>query len=192
MNPDGSVDLAVAPPAAPQARDRLDPAERALLQDLAQRARTPLIIERPEGVLSAGRLTNYVLTFLWWSVWGHFMLPLLTLLLWMSGYRRFSEDLLGRGGLDALLSRLPLYGAVVGILCGTLIAWALLNWWRFADRERRRSMHPVSSVAVARRAGLDPEQLARWRASRRLVVLHEAQGRPTGVAPPPARTSDDP
>jgi poly-beta-1,6-N-acetyl-D-glucosamine biosynthesis protein PgaD len=184
MKPNDSADLAVAA-AVPQAREAPDPAERLLLQQMTQRTRTPLIIERPEGELSARRLTNYVLTFLWWTVWGHFMVPLLTLLLWMSGFRRFSEDLLGNGGLDALVSRLPLYGTVVGVLCGGLITWALLNWWRFADRERRRACQPVASATVARHAGLDPDDLARWQACRRLVVLHDAQGRLTGVVKEP-------
>jgi biofilm PGA synthesis protein PgaD len=168
------------PGSAPRAVESHPPggAERSLLQEVALRTRTPLIIERPEGLLSARRLTNYLLTFLWWSVWGHFMLPLVTLLLWMSGFHRFSTELMGRDGLDALISRLPLYGAVIGILCGGLIGWALLNWWRFADRERRRSFKPVSAAMIAHRWGIEPQELARWQTARRLVVSHDPEGRP--------------
>ncbi len=187
MSPDDNANVAVEA-GAPAPRERAggpDATREALLQEVAQRARTPLIIERPEGILTARRLTNYALTFLWWGVWGHFMLPLVTLLLWMSGFRRFSEELLGRGGLNALVSRLPVYGAVVAALCGGLIAWALLNWWRFAERERRRFARPVAPAQIAHSYGLEPAQLARWQAQRRLVVVHDAEGRPTGLMAPP-------
>jgi biofilm PGA synthesis protein PgaD len=184
MSPDDNSSVLVQEPARPDPRTGsagLTEAEQSLLQEVALRARAPLIIERPDEVLTARKLTNYALTFLWWSVWGHFALPLLTLLLWMSGFRRFSQDLLGHGGLDALLSRLPLYAAVVGILCGGLIGWALLNWWRFADRERRQFSKPLATAEVARSYGLAPDELALWQSTRRLVVLHDSQGRPTGV-----------
>jgi len=156
-------------------------AEQALLEQLRQRARTPLIIERPEGVLTASTLMRSLVTLLWWGVWGHFMLPLFTLLLWMSGFRRFSEELLGRDGLDALISRLPLYLAVVGLLCGGLIGWALLNWWRFADSDRRRSSRSIAPETFALSSGIAQHELARWQAARRLVVLHDAEGRPIGL-----------
>jgi biofilm PGA synthesis protein PgaD len=184
MNPKDGFAGAAIEAGSPEVRDGsadLSAAERSLLLEVAQRARTPLIIERPEGILSARKLTNYALTFLWWSVWGHFMLPLITLLLWMSGFRRFSEELLEGGGLDALVRRLPLYGAVIGVLCAALIIWALLNWWRFADRDRRRSFRPIPAAAIAHSYGLAPEDVARWQAMRRLVVQHDAHGRPTGV-----------
>ncbi|HEV3020583.1 MAG TPA: poly-beta-1,6-N-acetyl-D-glucosamine biosynthesis protein PgaD [Burkholderiaceae bacterium] len=175
-----AVAESVSPPRPSEAREPSG-TERALLEEIALRARTPLIIERPEGVLSARRLTNYLLTFLWWSVWGHFMLPLATLLLWMSGFRRFSTELLDRSGFDAMVRQLPLYLAVIGILCGALIGWALLNWWRFADRERRRSFKSVSDAMIAQSYGIEPAQLARWRSARRLVVSHNAEGRPTAA-----------
>jgi poly-beta-1,6-N-acetyl-D-glucosamine biosynthesis protein PgaD len=183
MNPNDRLAALAPGPARLRGAADLTDEERSLLQEVAQRARTPLIIERPEGLLTAGKLTNYLLTFVWWSVWGHFMVPLITLLLWMSGFRRLSDELLGPDGLNALLSRLPLYSAVVGILCGGLIGWALLNWWRFADRERRQWFKPISSVEVARDAALPAEQLARWQAEPRLVVVHDESGRPIGVTP---------
>jgi biofilm PGA synthesis protein PgaD len=179
-NAGATVTEAGSPPRPFEAR-QLSAAEKALLEEAALRTRTPLIIERPEGVLSARRMTNYVLTFLWWSVWGHFMLPLMTLLLWMSGFQHFSADLMGRDGLDALVGRLPLYLTIVGILCSGLIGWALLNWWRFADRERRRSFRPVSAAMIAHNCGIEPEKLARWQTARRLVVSHDSEGRLTAA-----------
>lgn len=184
MSPSGDASptrMQACAPAAPGRDSALSEAEKSLLQEVAGRARVPLIIERPEGMLSAGKVTNYLLTFLWWSVWGHFMLPLITLFLWMSGFRRFSEEILGHGGLDALISRLPLYAGVVAMLCGSLIGWALLNWWRFSDRDRRRSTRPLAAATIARTHGMAPEELARWQSMHRLVVLHDSHGRPAGV-----------
>jgi|GEM_PF-2044813 len=184
MKPVRSAVTAASDAGSAQARARdggLSEAERLLLEQIRHQERAPLIIEKPEGLLSARKLTNYALTFLWWSVWGHFMLPLLTLLLWMSGFRRFSEELLGRGGLDALVSRLPLYATVVAVLCGTLVGWALLNWWRFAQHDRRHAHQSVSPKLLAHSYGVAPEELGRWQSARRLVVSHDPNGRPTGV-----------
>jgi poly-beta-1,6-N-acetyl-D-glucosamine biosynthesis protein PgaD len=175
---------------APSAAGDLSDAERALLEQVRQRTRSPLIIERPEHLLSARKLTNHLMTLLWWSLWVRFVLPLVTLVLWMSGWRGVSVDLLGRDGLNALLSRLPLYATVVAVVCGTLIVWALINWWRFSDRERRKFSGAVNTAAAAQFYGLDPHQLVRWQAQRRLVVQHDADGQPTGVVE--AAAADEP
>jgi len=178
---EGTATRAPEPPPAMRRLDALNEAERSLLEEFGQRTRTSLIIERPGHFLSARKLTNHLVTLLWWSVWARFLLPLVTLVLWMSGSRRFSTQLLGSDGLNALLSRLPLYATVVGVLCGTLIVWALINWLRFYHRERRKFFSAVGQEASARAYGVDAKALARWQAQRRLVVQHDAQGRPTGV-----------
>jgi len=187
---------AVLAPTSDQPREHggageLSEAERSLLEQVRQRTRAPLIIERPEHYLSASKLTNHLMTLLWWGLWARFILPLVTLVLWMTGWRRFSLELLGRDGLEALLSHLPLYATVVAVMCSTLIVWALINWWRFSDQERRKFSGSVAPEESARFYGLDPLQLVRWQSERRLVVQHDADGQPTGVQEPsvPDRSS---
>jgi poly-beta-1,6-N-acetyl-D-glucosamine biosynthesis protein PgaD len=157
------------------------PADHALLLRFAERMRTPLIIEPEQPALSPGSLARGLVTLACWSLWVHFLMPLLTLLAWMSGWRRLSTELLTPECLQVLVRHLPVYLAVLGLICGGLIAWALFNWWRFADRERRQGSRPVTHEQLARGLDLPAEDLRTWQASRRLVVRHNDQGLPCGV-----------
>jgi len=153
------------------------------------RASPPLVIEGRAPIRSIGSVASYAVTLAVWSLWVYFLMPLVTLLLWTLGWLRFSSKLLTPDAVLLLERRLPAYVAVVGLLCGGLVLWALASWWRFGQRERRKSAPGVSTQAVARRLGLDPVDLARWQTARRLVVHHDGEGRPCGFeeggAPPP-------
>jgi poly-beta-1,6-N-acetyl-D-glucosamine biosynthesis protein PgaD len=153
----------------------------ALLMRFARQMRTPLIIEPSSPPMSPGSVARHLVTLACWSLWVHFLMPLLTLLAWMTGWRRLSTQLLAPEGLELLMRYLPAYLAVLGVMCGSLIAWALFNWWRFADRERRRASAGVTCEQVAEALGLPAGELRRWQQARRLVVRHDAQGRPCGA-----------
>jgi biofilm PGA synthesis protein PgaD len=165
-----------AAPADPTADDILAPFERQL--------RTPLVIEPEPPDLSARSMTRHLITLGLWSAWVHLLMPLLTLVAWMTGWRRLTTQLLAPEGLGLLIRYLPTYLTVLGIMCGSLIAWALFNWWRFSDRERRTSCPAVTLEQVASTLDLPSEELARWRSQRRLVMYHDDQGRPSGLHDP--------
>jgi biofilm PGA synthesis protein PgaD len=149
--------------------------------DLLMRTAMPLIIEPSAPPMSPGALARNLVTLACWTVWVHFLMPLLTLLAWMTGWHRLTTELLAPEGLGLMVRYLPVYLAVLAALCGSLIAWALFNWWRFSDRERRRASPGVTTEQVAAAMGLDAEGLKHWQRARRLVVRHDEQGRPCGV-----------
>ncbi len=157
-------------------------AQNAWVLQIAQQARTPLIIERREPPFSTGALTRHLVTLAFWSAWVHFLMPLVTLLVWMSGWRRLSTELLAPDGLRALELHLPNYLSVAGMLCGSLVAWALFNWWRFDKNERRRFSAPVSTEMQALSLQVPAADLHRWQAARRLVVRHDIHGHPCGIS----------
>jgi biofilm PGA synthesis protein PgaD len=183
MNPpmDGPIrsDEAVVPaPADPSGTD----ADRsALLMRFASQMRTPLIIEPSSPTVSPRSVARHLVTLACWSLWVHFLMPLLTLLAWMTGWRRLSTQLLAPEGLELLKRYLPAYLTVLTVLCGSLIAWAMFNWWRFSDRERRRASAGVTCEQVAGQLNLPVDDLKHWQRARRLVVRHDEQGRPCGA-----------
>ena len=143
--------------------------------------RTPLIIEPRRPVMSAGSVARHLVTLACWTVWVHFLMPLLTLLAWMTGWHRFSTQLLAPEGLDLLRHYVPVYLTVLVLICGSLIVWALFNWWRFSNRQRRKASISLTNERLAADLGLPTEDLRRWQTARRLVVQHDSQGHPCGV-----------
>jgi len=160
-----------------------DPAQL-LLERVANQMRTPLIIEPRPSLFSPGSLARQVLTLAAWSLWMYLLMPLLTLLAWMIGWKRLSTELLTPEGIGLLMHYLPAYLTVLGLLCGSLIAWALFNWWRFADRERRRETKSPTPEQLALDLRLPLEDMRRWQSMQRLVVQHDEHGHPTGVVEP--------
>jgi len=152
-----------------------------LLLRFARQMRTPLIIEPQAPNLTPGSVVRNALTLAIWGLWFHFLMPLITLFAWMTGWKRLSTQLLTPEGLDLLQHRLPVYLAVLGMMCGSLVAWALFNWWRFADRDRRKASPVLDQERQARELGVSVSDLRQWHQSRRMVVHHDQQGGPRQV-----------
>lgn len=140
-------------------------------------ARRPLIIERPDLQPRSQRLVSMLLTVFFWVLWAYLWMPLLALLGWALGVTLYYEEMIMRDGHRILFEVLPWYAAAVALLGGSLVAWAMYNYYRFRGRERRSAGAPVSVAEVAAYAGVHPVDLARWRHARLLHVTHDPDGR---------------
>lgn len=151
----------------------------------------PLIIERPDLQSGPQRLLSTALTVGFWVLYAYLWLPVLGLLGWAFGVSRFYEEMVRLEGYRPLLQLLGWYGLVVGLLAGSLIAWASWNYRRFRHMHRRAAPRPVGLDQIAGHGGVEPARLLLWQRARVLTVHHDEDGRIVDVrphgAPPPER-----
>jgi len=136
-----------------------------------------LIIEKPEKQRTGQKYLLGGLTLLFWGAYSLLWTPLINTLGWAFGIYSFYEHLIVLRGWEGLVSRLPLYALIVQVMGGGLILWAIVNWRRFKGKERRQSMHDVSTEDVADWRTQAPEQIATWQKAQRLVVHYDANGK---------------
>lgn len=136
----------------------------------------PLIINAPNLQSLRQRYASALLTLIFWIIWIHLWLPLITLFGWLFGIDTFYLHMVELEGYRSLLSVLTYYLLAIAIISTGLGGWALINYLRFRNRERRRSAPPVSADEVCETFGVDEAELAAGRASTLITVLFEDDG----------------
>ena len=144
-------------------------------------AARPLIIERPDLQSPPQRVVSTGLTLFFWALWAYLWLPVLALLGWVFGATRFYEEMVVNHGDQTLLEVLGGYAIAITLLAGSLVCWALYNYFRFRGNERRAARPRVSAAQVAAQAAVEPGALQRWQKARVLYVRHDAAGRIAAV-----------
>lgn len=137
------------------------------------------IISRPDRQSAGQRYGQRLLTLMFWLLTAYLLRPLITLIAWAAGLRLFSEIMIDEEGLVSLFQLLGSYVLIIAGIGAALGSWALYNLLRFRGRDKRtRHPRPVSPEEEASHYGLDPEAVRQWRQCRRLLVRHDANGRP--------------
>jgi biofilm PGA synthesis protein PgaD len=135
------------------------------------------------GLQSPRQRTLYgVLTFGFWIFWLYLWLPLLALLAWSLGVQQAYKYMIVLGGYQAALKLLGLYGLIIVLLGGSLVAWAVYNILRFGGVENRTAALAVTPVEIGRHFGQDAVSVAGWQREQRLYVTHDQEGRVVQVA----------
>ena len=137
----------------------------------------PIIEHAGEQLSPQHRIVDGAVTFAFWVFWIYLWLPLLALLAWTLGVQQAYEYMIVLDGLRDVVRLLLIYGMVIGLLGGTLIAWAVYNILRFSGVERRVPRPPITSAEIARDFGFDPIDVERWQDARTVQVTHDEDGR---------------
>ena len=132
------------------------------------------------------RIVDGVVTFAFWVFWIYLWLPLLALLAWALGVQQAYEYMIVLDGFRAVVKLLAIYAMVIGLLGGTLIAWAVYNILRFGGVERRVPRPPITAAEIARDFGFETIEVERWQAARTVQVTHDQDGRIARVEIPVA------
>ena len=123
-------------------------------------------------------VTELTITTAFWFAWVYLILPLISLLLWLAGYHLFVDEMLVRGGYEALLDELLNYGLVILGMSLVVLTWIGWNQRRYG-RHNKRTRQPLA-VAVDEQvmtAGLGLEELAALQAARQATVDFDDQDR---------------
>jgi poly-beta-1,6-N-acetyl-D-glucosamine biosynthesis protein PgaD len=136
----------------------------------------PLIIERPDLQSPPQRVLSTALTVFFWALWVYLWLPAVALLGWAFGIERFYDEMIRLDGHRAVVKMLGWYGLAIGVLAGSLVAWASYNYRRFSHANRRGASAPVRLDQVAQRARVDPAMLLLWEQARVLTIRHDDDG----------------
>lgn len=123
------------------------------------------------------KLLYGALTLGFWLFWLYLWLPLIALLAWTLGLQQAYKYMIVLGGLHEVFRLLALYGLVIALLGGSLLAWALYNIYRFTGVERRVTNPPITALEIARDFGMDPLSVRAWQVARSLRATHDQEGR---------------
>jgi biofilm PGA synthesis protein PgaD len=125
------------------------------------------------------RATEFTLTTLFWLAWLYLIMPLVSLLLWMVGVQLFVDEMITRGGLQALIEELLQYGLVVlGMLVVTLL-WVNWNLRHYGGHNKRTHQpQPVSIDELVADSGLSLAEVTAVRKTKRLLLTFDANDHP--------------
>jgi len=126
----------------------------------------------------AQRIAEVTITALFWAAWLYLVMPLLSLLLWFAGIHLFVEEMIVRGGYEALRGELLHYGFVIlGILL-VISLWVIWNHQRYGRHNLR--IHQPLTVGLneqAQHVGLSTQALRTLQSRRYLLVTFDDKDR---------------
>jgi biofilm PGA synthesis protein PgaD len=139
-------------------------------------ALNPPIIDRPDLQTLGHRTISGVLTTVFWAMWIYLWLPLLALFAWMVGIEEAYKYMVVLGGYKEVLRLLAIYTIVALLLGGALVVWATYNIQRYGKLPQRSGNRIPLVAEVARWFRQAPNAVESWRASKRMYVVHDADG----------------
>lgn len=125
------------------------------------------------------RATEFTVTTLFWLAWLYLIMPLLSLLLWAFGVQLFVDEMITRGGIEALIDELAHYSLVILAMLVVTLIWVYWNLRHYGGHEQR-TQQPVSvSLAeIATTSGLSESAILDIRANRRMRITFDDDDHP--------------
>ena len=125
------------------------------------------------------RATEFTVTTLFWLAWLYLVMPILSLLLWALGVQLFVDEMIVRGGYEALIAELMRYSLVILGMFGATLVWVYWNLRRYGRHEKRTQQPvPVSLAEIASSSGLSPDAILTIRTNRRLRITYDDADQP--------------
>ncbi len=108
-----------------------------------------LVIHRPSLQTLRQKYVSRVLTFVFWLLWFFLWIPLITFIGWIAGFDIFYLEMIELEGYQEVAAEFSLFLLGVAIIGGLLGIWALYNFLRFKNVERRTAINPVNNQQLA-------------------------------------------
>lgn len=129
----------------------------------------PNFIDRPDLQSYGQKTVSSVLAVVGWTCWLYLILPLLTLIAWVSGYHRVNQYVVLNK--DGFFEQINILGPVVVIMVILLLLWATYNLLRFRDVARRNAPPNTTVEEMAEHFKIE-EQLVVKAQKQQVSVFH--------------------
>ena len=143
--------------------------------------RVKLILNAPDKVSAQTKLGSNIVTIFCWVLYIYLWIPLITVIAWALGVTHAYDELSFARQVGDFREMLMFYGTVVALLGGGLLLWALKEYLRFRNANRRRPPIPASHVELATYLASTESNVVHWQTLRRMVALHDENGKVIGV-----------
>ncbi|MDM1329257.1 poly-beta-1,6-N-acetyl-D-glucosamine biosynthesis protein PgaD [Acinetobacter indicus] len=143
-----------------------------MIEDEAQ-LELPEYIDEPRYVRN--KAAGYGLFFLGWLAWIWLFLPLITMLLWLfQGYTVYEQLFV----ISAPQSSFSLFylGLAIMVFILILLIWAVYNWLRFRDNERRAFPEHIQTEQLAESFQVDTTEMAYLQQAKNLTLHYDQDG----------------
>lgn len=135
-----------------------------------------LIIDRPDLQTPIQRFISRSLTLILWLIYFYLWLPLLTLLAWWVGLTGIARELSAIESSRNLQLVLFTYLLVVLAIGFVYLLWAILNYRKFRNHEKRKTRSSVPLNDIAEYHRVSPTDLSNWQNIKSLIVDHDEHG----------------
>ena len=123
--------------------------------------------------------TEFTVTTLFWLAWLYLVMPLVSLLLWALGVQLFMDEMIVRGGYEALIGELAHYSLVIIAMLVVTLVWVYWNLRHYGRHEKRTQQPlPVSVEETATSARLAPDVIQGAWTNRRLRITFDDDDHP--------------
>ncbi len=135
------------------------------------------IIDKPDLKSPLRNLIEGSLTAFLWAVWVYWMIPLLTLVLWLFGVRMFYLSIFNHIHLSELREILFNGGFVIIIILTLNLLWINYNYYLIFKRlgNRRKAPQAYSEEKLAGYFSIDPAAVAEAKKKSRFEVTLEGK-----------------
>ena len=102
------------------------------------------IIDKPELRTPLRKIIEGCVTILLWSIWIYFVIPAITVILWIVGIRYLWSEFLKGGGFSQLLFLIRTAGIVILIIFILDMAWVGYNFAFYKRFSKKKRYDPLS------------------------------------------------
>jgi poly-beta-1,6-N-acetyl-D-glucosamine biosynthesis protein PgaD len=134
---------------------------------------------KPNDENGLQRAAEFTVTTLFWLAWLYLIMPLVSLLLWIAGVQLFVDEMIIRGGLQALIEDLLRYGLVVLSMLIVTVVWVTWNLRHYGGHNKRTHQpQPVSLEELAADSELAIKSITEIQSVRRMLITFDADDHP--------------
>ncbi len=148
---------------------------------MMNRPRIPLTIYHPELVPVTKRGVLLFIFSIGWLLWFYIMLPVIAALGWLFGYHRLDVFVLSDPA--QTFQTLRIYGLIITAGGMLFIFWAVYNWLRFRNYDRRGTPIPASAQDIAQIFKLEEEAVLWARQQKIIDFSFDAAGQIIRIEP---------
>jgi len=135
-----------------------------------------MVIDSPDLQTLKQRYAFSLITLVFWVLWFYLWLPLISMVAWAFGIQAVYRHMVVLGGFEGLARLIGAYVIAIAVMGVLFIGWALYNYYRFRNRQRRTNIQAVSPEQLAGYFDVSEERLLEATEARRVVFHFTPEG----------------